>query len=111
MDEGALGVHKEHVRDPDLLHQPAVKRHALVVGAGEGEPLVFPVVSQVERHGEVLQQTGSCHSLCPISIAMISLLWYTLHGTKLFLRVWVCFFTYFKGIPHVSDDKLKHKYL
>lgn len=56
MDEGTLGMHKEHVRDPDLLHQPAIKGHALVVGAGEGQPLVFPVVPQIKSHGEVLQQ-------------------------------------------------------
>lgn len=56
MDEGALGVHKKHVGDPDLLHQPPVKRHAEVVGAGEGQPLVLPIVPQVEGHGEVLGQ-------------------------------------------------------
>lgn len=35
MDEGPLGMHEEDVRDPDLLHQPAIKGHALVVGAGK----------------------------------------------------------------------------
>ena len=54
VDEGALGVHEEHVGDPDLLHQPAVEGHAEVVGAREGQPLVLPVMPQVERHREVL---------------------------------------------------------
>lgn len=45
MDERALRVHKEHVRDPNLLHQATVKGHALVVSAGEGQPLVLPVVA------------------------------------------------------------------
>lgn len=35
MDKGPLGVHKEDIRDPDLLHQTAVKRHALVGAASE----------------------------------------------------------------------------
>ena len=58
VDEGALGVHEKHVRDPDLLHQPAVKRHAEVFGAREGQPLVLPVVPQVEGHREVLGAEG-----------------------------------------------------
>lgn len=45
---------KEHVRDPNLLHQATVKGHALVVGARERQPLVLPVVAQVQCHGEVL---------------------------------------------------------
>lgn len=73
VDEGTLGVDEEHVGDPDLLHQSAIKGHALVVGAGEGQPLVFPVVPQIKRHGEVLQQTGFCHNL--ISVAVIAPLW------------------------------------
>lgn len=56
MDEGALGVHKEHVGHPDLLHQAAVEGHALVVGALEGQTLVLPVVAQVESHGEILEE-------------------------------------------------------
>ena len=56
MDEGALGVDEEHVRNPDLLHQTAVEGHALVVGARERQPLVLPVVTQVQSHGEVLQE-------------------------------------------------------
>lgn len=54
VDEGALGVHKEHVRNPDLLYKSAIKRHAEVVGAGERQPLVLPVVPQIQGHGEVL---------------------------------------------------------
>lgn len=44
MDEGPLGMHEEDIRDPDLLHQSAIKGHALVVGAGKREALVLPVV-------------------------------------------------------------------
>ncbi|KAG7224186.1 hypothetical protein INR49_019921, partial [Caranx melampygus] len=47
VDEGALGVDEEHVRNPDLLHQATVEGHALVVGARERQPLVLPVVTQV----------------------------------------------------------------
>lgn len=47
VDEGALGMDEEHVGDPNLLHQAAVKCHALVVGALEGQTLVFPVVAEV----------------------------------------------------------------
>ena len=54
VDERALGVDEEHVRHPDLLHQPPVEGHALVGAAGEGQTLVLPVVAQVQRHGEVL---------------------------------------------------------
>lgn len=54
MDERSLGVHKEHVRDPDLLDQPPVEGHALVFVAAERESLVLPVVSEVQSHGEVL---------------------------------------------------------
>lgn len=35
VDKRALGVYKEHVGDPNLLHQATVKGHALVVGALE----------------------------------------------------------------------------
>ena len=54
MDERALGVDKEHVRNPDLLHQATVKGHALVVGAGESQPLILPVVTQIQCHGKIL---------------------------------------------------------
>lgn len=58
VDEGAFGVDEEHVGDPDLLHQTAVKGHTLVVGALEGQTLVLPVVAQVQSHGEVLWRGG-----------------------------------------------------
>lgn len=45
MDERALGVDKEHVRNPYFLHQAAVKGHALVGGARKRQPLVLPVVT------------------------------------------------------------------
>lgn len=35
MNEGPFGVHEEDVGDPNLLHQPAIKGHALVGGAGK----------------------------------------------------------------------------
>lgn len=55
VNEGALGVDEEHVRNPDLLHQATVEGHALVVGAGERQSFILPVVTQVECHSEVLQ--------------------------------------------------------
>lgn len=55
MDERALRVNKEHVRNPNFLHQATVEGHALVVGAWKGKPLVLPVMTQVQRHGKVLQ--------------------------------------------------------
>lgn len=57
MDKGPLGVNKEDIGYPDLLHQTAVKRHTLVSAAAERKALVLPVVSQVEGHGEVLVHT------------------------------------------------------
>lgn len=36
VDEGSLRMHKEDIRDPDLLHQATIKRHALIGAAGEG---------------------------------------------------------------------------
>lgn len=57
MYKGPLGVDKEDIRHPDLLHQTAVKRHALVRAASKGKAFILPVVSQVEGHGEVLVQT------------------------------------------------------
>ena len=54
VNEGALGVDEEHVRHPDLLDQPCVKRATHVIPGGEGQPLILPVVSQVQGHGEVL---------------------------------------------------------
>lgn len=35
VNEGPFGMHKEDIRDPDLLHQPAIEGHALVGGAGK----------------------------------------------------------------------------
>lgn len=56
MDEGALGMDEEHIGDPNLLHQTAVKCHTLVVGALEGQALVLPVVTEVQSHGEILSE-------------------------------------------------------
>lgn len=47
MDEGAFGVNEENVGNPDLLHQPTIKSHALIGGAGEGQAFIFPVMPQV----------------------------------------------------------------
>jgi len=70
VDERALGVNEEDVGHPDLLDQASVEGHALVGAAGEGQPLVLPVVTQVQRHGEVLggggKQQHSTH-LCKCS--------------------------------------------
>lgn len=57
VDEGPLRVHKEDIRDPDLLHQATIERHALVGAAGERQALVLPVVPQVQSHGEVLVES------------------------------------------------------
>lgn len=56
--ERPFGVNKEDVGDPDLLYQPAVEGHALVAGAGKGQPLILPVMPQVQGHGEVLWEPG-----------------------------------------------------
>ena len=69
VDERALGVDKEHVGHPDLLDQAPVKRHALVGAAGERQALVLPVVTQVQRHGEVLgrqQHSTPCLIVWPV---------------------------------------------
>lgn len=58
MDEGPFGVDKEDIRHPDLFHQAAIEGHALVGGAGEGQPLILPVVPQIQGHGEVLGEEG-----------------------------------------------------
>ena len=63
VDERPLGVDEKHVRYPDLLHQSPVEGHALVGGAGEGQPLVLPVVPQIQGHGEVLGGGGTVTGL------------------------------------------------
>lgn len=55
MDEGALWVDEEHIRNPDLLDQAGIKSAALVAAGGEGQAVVLPVMPQVQRHGEVLE--------------------------------------------------------
>lgn len=49
-------MNEEHVRDPDFLHQTRIKGPTLVVAGGEGQPIVLPVMSQVQSHGKVLEQ-------------------------------------------------------
>lgn len=54
VDERPLGVNEEHIRNPDFLNQTAVEGHALVGGAWEGQPLILPVMPQIQGHGKVL---------------------------------------------------------
>lgn len=56
VDEGALGMDEEDVGDPDLLHQARVERPAEVGARWKRQPLVFPVVTQVQSHGEILEK-------------------------------------------------------
>lgn len=58
MDKRPLGMNEKHIRHPDFLYQAAVKGHALVGGAGKGQPLILPVVPQIQGHGEVLWEWG-----------------------------------------------------
>ena len=64
MDERPFGVNKEHIGDPDLLHKPAVEGHTLVAGTGESQPLILPVMPQVQGHGEVLWSRGKTRQRC-----------------------------------------------
>lgn len=57
VDKRTFGVDKEDVRNPDLLHQPGVERPALVAVRWKRQPLVLPVVTQIQSHGEVLDDT------------------------------------------------------
>lgn len=58
MNKRPLGVDKEDIRDPDLLYQTTIKRHAFIGAADERQPLVLPVVSQVKSHSKVLVAGG-----------------------------------------------------
>jgi len=66
MDEGPLGVDKKHIRHPYFFHQAPIKGHALVGGAWEGQPLIFPVVPQIQSHGEVLREQGEGEQKQPL---------------------------------------------
>lgn len=57
VDKGTFGVYEEDIRNPDLLHQPGVERPALVVVRWKRQPLVLPVMTQIQSHGEVLNDT------------------------------------------------------
>lgn len=61
VNEGALGVDEEDVGDPDLLDEASVEGAALVAAGGEGQPVVLPVVPQVQSHGEVLENQEHSH--------------------------------------------------
>lgn len=56
MDEGPFRMDKEHIGHPYFLHQAAIKGHAFVCGACKGKSFIFPVVPQVQSHGEVLRE-------------------------------------------------------
>ncbi len=56
VDEGSFGMHKEHIRNPDLFHQSTIESHAFIGFTGKRQSLVLPVVSQVQGHGEVLYE-------------------------------------------------------
>lgn len=49
---------EEDVGDPDLLHETSVEGAALVAAGGERQPVVLPVVPQVQSHGEILNHDG-----------------------------------------------------
>lgn len=55
MDERTLRVDKEHIWNPDFLHQTCVEGPTLVVAGGEGQAVILPVMPQVQSHGEVLK--------------------------------------------------------
>lgn len=75
MGEGLLRVDKKHVGYPDFLHQAAVKGHALVVVASEGQTFIFPVVPQIQGHSKVLKQGNrSLSQLSQLTIYMKYLL-------------------------------------
>ncbi len=47
VDEGSFGMHKEHIRNPDLFHQSTIESHAFIGFTSKRQSLVLPVVSQV----------------------------------------------------------------
>jgi len=49
-----LVVGEECVRDPDLLREVAGQRHVVVVAVRERQPLVVPVLVQIDRDRVVL---------------------------------------------------------
>lgn len=55
MDKRTLRVDKEHVRNPNFLHQTCIEGTTLVAAGGEGQAIVLPVMPQVQSHGEVLK--------------------------------------------------------
>lgn len=61
VDKWALWVDKENIWHPDLLHQSGIKRSTQVVSRGEGQPLVLPVVPQIEGHSKVLKANSDSH--------------------------------------------------
>lgn len=55
MYKRTLRVDKEHVRNPNLLHQTCIEGTTLVAAGGEGQTIILPVMPQVQSHGEVLE--------------------------------------------------------
>lgn len=55
MNEGSFGMDKKDVRHPNLFDQSTIKGHAFVCCARKGEPLIFPVMSEIKKnHCKVL---------------------------------------------------------
>lgn len=55
MDKRTLRVDKEDVGNPNLLHKTCIEGPTLVAAGGEGQAIILPVMPQVQRHGEVLE--------------------------------------------------------
>ena len=54
MNEGSFRMDKKDVRHPNLFDQSMIKGHAFVCCARKGEPLIFPVMSEIKSHCKVL---------------------------------------------------------
>lgn len=56
MDERTFGMNKKHVWNPDFLNKARIESSTFVAAGGESQPIVLPVMPQVESHGEVLNK-------------------------------------------------------
>ena len=63
MQEGMLVVCKECVRHPDFLSEVARQRHTVAEVVGKGQPLVLPVLVEVDSDGVVLEAHRKTTSL------------------------------------------------
>lgn len=48
---------KEHIWNPNFLDETCVEGSTFVAAGGESQPIVLPVMPQVEGHGEVLKKS------------------------------------------------------